>query len=51
MPLTWEELERAEPEDFTLASVIARLEKTGDRWHDGLATKQNLARIFGSTTE
>ncbi|MDE2050837.1 MAG: non-homologous end-joining DNA ligase, partial [Gammaproteobacteria bacterium] len=49
MPLTWDELERAGPEDFTVASVIARLEKTGDRWHDWLSTKQNLARILKST--
>jgi bifunctional non-homologous end joining protein LigD len=49
MPLTWDELERAEPEDFTLGSVIPRLEKAGDRWHDWLSTKQNLARILRST--
>jgi bifunctional non-homologous end joining protein LigD len=48
MPLTWDELERAVPEDFTVGSVIARLEKAGDRWHDWLSTKQNLARILGS---
>jgi bifunctional non-homologous end joining protein LigD len=50
MPLTWDELERAVPEDFTVGSVITRLEKTGDRWHDWRSTKQNLARIFGNTT-
>jgi bifunctional non-homologous end joining protein LigD len=49
MPLTWDELERAHPEDFTVASVIARLEKTGDRWHDWDSTKQNLARILRSS--
>ncbi|MGH8200089.1 MAG: non-homologous end-joining DNA ligase [Steroidobacteraceae bacterium] len=49
MPLTWDELERARPEDFTVAGVIARLEKTGDRWHDWGSTKQNLARILGSS--
>ncbi|MGH8178458.1 MAG: DNA ligase D [Steroidobacter sp.] len=48
MPLTWEELEAAEPMDFTMANVIARLEKTGDRWHDVFATKQSLALAFGS---
>lgn len=47
MPLTWEELERAGPEDFTIVNAIARLEKTGDRWHDVLSTKQNLSRILG----
>jgi bifunctional non-homologous end joining protein LigD len=49
MPLTWDELERARPEDFTVAGVIGRLEKTGDRWHDWGSTQQNLARILGST--
>jgi bifunctional non-homologous end joining protein LigD len=48
MPLTWEELEAAEPTDFTLDSVVARLEKTGDRWHDALSAKQSLAEAFGS---
>jgi len=50
MPLSWDELERAHPEDFTVANVIARLEKTGDRWHDWGSTKQNLARILGYST-
>jgi bifunctional non-homologous end joining protein LigD len=50
MPLTWDELERAVPEDFTVGNVIPRLEKAGDRWHDWLSTKQNLARILSSTT-
>ena len=50
MPLTWDELERARPEDFTVSSVIGRLEKTGDRWHDWGSTKQNLARILGTST-
>ncbi len=47
MPLAWDELERAAPEEFTIGNVIARLEKTGDRWHDVNSTKQNLSRIFG----
>jgi bifunctional non-homologous end joining protein LigD len=50
MPLTWEELETAEPLDFTLPGVMARLEKTGDRWHDLPFTKQSLAQAFGSVT-
>jgi bifunctional non-homologous end joining protein LigD len=48
MPLTWEELEAAEPMHFTMRNVLDRLEKTGDRWHDVLSIKQNLARVFGS---
>jgi bifunctional non-homologous end joining protein LigD len=47
MPLTWEELEAAEPTDFTIRNVPARLEKNGDRWHDVLKLKQSLTKAFG----
>ena len=47
MPLTWEELEAAEPMDFTINNVPARLEKNGDRWHDVLELKQSLTKAFG----
>jgi bifunctional non-homologous end joining protein LigD len=47
MPVTWEELEAAEPMDFTINNVPARLEKNGDRWHDVLESKQSLTRAFG----
>jgi bifunctional non-homologous end joining protein LigD len=47
MPLSWDELERSRPEDFTVGTCVARLQKTGDRWHDWLSAKQSLARIFG----
>jgi bifunctional non-homologous end joining protein LigD len=47
MPLSWEELEAAEPSDFTIKDVPARLEKTGDRWHDVLERKQSLTEAFG----
>ena len=50
MPLTWEELEAAEPMDFTIRNVIARLEKTGDRWHDALSIKHSLTKAFGSNS-
>ncbi|HEU4625525.1 MAG TPA: non-homologous end-joining DNA ligase [Steroidobacteraceae bacterium] len=49
MPLTWEELEAAEPLDFRVGNVLERLEKTRDRWHDVFASKQSLTRAFGST--
>ena len=42
MPLTWEELEAAEPMHFTMRNVLTRLERSGDRWHDALSSKQNL---------
>jgi len=51
MPLTWEELEAAEPMDFTINNVPARLEKNGDRWHDVLETKQSLTKAFGVDPE
>ena len=47
MPLSWEELEAAEPMDFTINNVPARLEKNGDRWHDVLESKQSLTKAFG----
>jgi len=51
MPLTWEELEAAEPMDFTIRNVPARLEKNGDRWHDVLESKQSLTKAFGVDVE
>ena len=47
MPLTWEELEAAEPPDFTIHNVPARVAKNGDRWHDVLEIKQSLTKAFG----
>ena len=51
MPLTWEELEAAEPMEFTIRNVPARLAKNGDRWHDVLETKQSLTKAFGVDRE
>ena len=51
MPLTWEELEAAEPMDFTIKNVPARLEKNGDRWHDVLELKHSLTKAFGVESE
>lgn len=50
MPLSWEELKSAEPQHFTIANAMQRLEKTGDRWHDLSRRKQNLARAFDAAT-
>jgi bifunctional non-homologous end joining protein LigD len=50
MPLTWKELETAEPGDFTLQNVLQRLDKAGDRWHDVLSKKQSLTQAFGSNS-
>jgi bifunctional non-homologous end joining protein LigD len=51
MPLSWEELEAAEPMDFTIKNVPDRLEKNGDRWHDVLEAKQSLTKAFGVDRE
>ncbi|MBS0578841.1 MAG: DNA ligase D [Proteobacteria bacterium] len=51
MPLSWEELEAADPMDFTLRDVPARLAKSGDRWHDVLESKQSLTKAFGLSSE
>jgi bifunctional non-homologous end joining protein LigD len=48
MPLTWEELEAAEPGDFTVTNVPDRLDRAGDRWHDISMRKQSLADAFAS---
>jgi bifunctional non-homologous end joining protein LigD len=48
MPLSWEELEAAEPMDFTITNTPDRLDKTGDRWHDIDQVKQSLTKAFGS---
>jgi bifunctional non-homologous end joining protein LigD len=46
MPLSWEELEAAEPMHFTMRNVLSYLEKHGDRWQDAMDSKQNLARVL-----
>ena len=51
MPLTWEELEAAEPLDFRVGNVLERLEKAHDRWHDVFTSKQSLTRAFGRAGE
>lgn len=51
MPLSWQELEAAEPPDFTIHNVPVRLEKRGDRWHDVLEIKQSLTKVFGVNRE
>ena len=49
MPLTWEELETAQPTDFSLINVPQRLAKTGDPWRDALARKHSLERTLART--
>ena len=49
MPLTWEELETAQPLNFSLTHAAARLEQTGDPWRDALTHKQSLERTLAQT--
>lgn len=49
MPLTWEELETAQPLDFSLTHVAERLAQTRDPWRDALARKQSLERTLAPT--
>jgi bifunctional non-homologous end joining protein LigD len=46
MPLTWDELERAHPLDFTLTNAAQRLADTGDRWRHALTHKQSMERTL-----
>lgn len=46
MPVTWEELPKIYPTDFTMRNVIPRLQKHGDVWHDILAHKVDLRKIL-----
>jgi bifunctional non-homologous end joining protein LigD len=46
MPLTWEELARAHPLDFTLSNVPQRLAQSGDRWREALIRKQSLEKAL-----
>jgi bifunctional non-homologous end joining protein LigD len=46
MPLSWEELQTAQPLDFTLANAARRLAQTGDPWRDALTRKQSLERTL-----
>jgi bifunctional non-homologous end joining protein LigD len=47
-PLQWNELKSIYPSDFTLDSVMERLDKIGDLWADILDHKSDLRAIIGS---
>jgi bifunctional non-homologous end joining protein LigD len=42
-PVTWKELSRIHPQDFTIANVPTMLERYGDRWRDLMPPRQKLA--------
>ncbi len=51
MPLTWEELDKVYPTDFTILNVPDRLAKTGDPWKEILEAKQDLGRLVAGGPE
>jgi bifunctional non-homologous end joining protein LigD len=44
MPLTWSNLQHAEPPDFRVTSVLPLLRKHGDAWAGWLERKQNVEK-------
>jgi bifunctional non-homologous end joining protein LigD len=48
MPLTWKELERASPLDYTIANVPQLLAKRGDLWTDMPYAKQDLEQVLAA---
>ena len=46
MPLSWEELEKAHPLDFTIANAARFLAGRGDRWRGVLERKQSLEKAL-----
>jgi bifunctional non-homologous end joining protein LigD len=47
MPLTWKEVEKAHPLDYTMANVPALLARRGDLWSGIVDAKQDLAKVLG----
>jgi DNA primase len=46
MPVSWGDLDRVLPTDFTILNVAEILRKKGDPWSDILRKKQDLAKIL-----
>ncbi len=46
-PISWEELTKTDPADFTVATVPVRLEKHGDAWAEILKAKNDLKSLLG----
>jgi DNA primase len=50
MPVTWDQLERVYPTDFTIRTVPGHLERDGDPWAGILSAKQDLAELIEQRT-
>jgi len=50
MPVTWDQLERVYPTDFTPRTVPDILERDGDPWAGILSAKQDLAQLIEQRT-
>jgi bifunctional non-homologous end joining protein LigD len=50
MPVSWEELERVYPTDFTIRTVPGILKQQGDPWAGILSAKQDLAQLLDQRT-
>jgi bifunctional non-homologous end joining protein LigD len=50
MPVSWEELERIYPTDFTLRTAPELLQQRGDPWAGILSAKQDLAELLEART-
>lgn len=48
VPVEWDELESVYPTDFTVRTVLARLERVGDLWKDILDAKVDVAKLLGT---
>ena len=46
-PIGWDELENADPKDFTVLTVPARLKDTGDPWADMHSTAGTIDALLG----
>ena len=47
LELEWDELDGADPKDFTVATVPARLKATGDPWADMHASPGSIEALLG----
>jgi bifunctional non-homologous end joining protein LigD len=51
MPLTWEEMDKVYPTDFTILNTPDRLTKVGDPWKGILDAKHDLKRLLSEGLE